>query len=793
MARAGPGAGRGVFGSLRARTRTTVKGIVQGVGFRPFVYQLARSLGLGGWVRNTSEGVIIEAEGEREQVDEFLRLLREKAPPVAEITAVSAQGMAPTGERDFAILSSAGDEPPEPVIPAEIATCADCEREVGDAADRRFHYPFTNCTNCGPRFTIIRGIPYDRPNTTMSVFRMCPECQREYDDPADRRFHAQPNACPRCGPRVELDGRAGEGRDPAEPVMRAGRLLREGRIVAVKGLGGFHLACDARNGQALRELRRRKGRSEKPFALMVRDLAQAQQLCLINDEERKLLESPQRPIVLLRARPESGIADEVAPANLYLGLMLPYTPLHHLLFEAAPPALVMTSGNLAEEPICHTNQGAALKLGAIADHILAHDRDIHLPCDDSVARVVGGRPMLIRRSRGYVPRAIALPGAAPPVLAVGGEERNTFCMLIGDRAVLSPHIGDLDNVETLDYFERAIEHLGMLFRWHPKVIAHDLHPEYLSTKYAMTRADCRLVGVQHHHAHAASVMADAGVEGPVLAASLDGAGYGTDGAIWGGEFLVASLTGFERMAHLAYVPMPGGAAAVRRPGRMALAYLVRAYGDEAQRLGRELMPHLDGREAKVAGLQAARGLNSPKTSSMGRLFDAVSALLGICDEMTYSGQPAVELEMAARECCAEQRGGVLARAGAPGRSPTPAYDFEIDASVRPWQIDPAPIVRAVVHDIRAGVDRAEIAARFHHAVAALIAEACAAMARETGLSQVALGGGVFQNAYLLELLLEMLPRRGLAPLVHAQAPPNDGGVALGQAVVAAAMEKARCA
>jgi hydrogenase maturation protein HypF len=762
------------------------------VGFRPFVYQLARSLELGGWVRNTSEGVIIEAEGERERVEEFLRLLREKAPPVAEITALAAQGVAPTGEREFSILSSDADEQPQPVIPADIATCADCEHEVADAADRRFHYPFTNCTNCGPRFTIIRGIPYDRPKTTMSAFRMCPDCRREYDDPADRRFHAQPNACPRCGPRVELDGTSA-GRDPAAPVARAGELLGEGRIIAVKGLGGFHLACDARCAAAVRELRQRKGRSDKPFALMVRDLAEARRICLINDEERKLLESPQRPIVLLRARPGNGIAPEVAPENLYLGLMLPYTPLHRLLFETAPPALVMTSGNLAEEPICHTNEQAAAKLGAIADHFLTHDRDIYLPCDDSVARVVAGRPMLIRRSRGYVPRAVAVPfhgersRSAPPVLAVGGEERNTFCMLIADRAVMSQHLGDLDNVETLDYFQRSIEHLGMLFRWQPKVIAHDLHPEYLSTKYVLKRADaaarnaslrgasCTLVGVQHHHAHAASVMADAGVEAPVIAASLDGAGYGTDGAVWGGEFLVASLTGFERIAHLAYVPMPGGAAAVRRPGRMALAHLMRGYGDEAERLALELMPYLDPREAKAAALQAERGFNSPMTSSMGRLFDAVSALLGICEETTYTGQPAVELEMAA------QRGGF-----------TP-YPFAIDICARPWQIDPAPIIRAVVDDIRAGVDRAEIAARFHHTVAALIAEVCEAMGRETGLSQVALGGGVFQNAYLLELLLEILPRRGLTPLIHSQVPPNDGGLALGQAVIAAAIEEQRCA
>jgi hydrogenase maturation protein HypF len=751
-----------------ARTRTTVKGIVQGVGFRPFVYQLARSLGLGGWVRNTSEGVIIETEGEQERLDDFLRLLREKAPPASDITAISARSLPPSGERDFAILTSAAEELPEPVIPADIATCGDCEREVADPLDRRFHYPFTNCTNCGPRFTIIRGIPYDRPNTTMSAFRMCPDCQREYDDPADRRFHAQPNACPRCGPRVALDGATASAGDPAQAVARAGRLLGEGRIVAVKGLGGFHLACDARNAQTVSELRRRKGRSQKPFAVMVRDLAEARRLCAINEDERTLLESPQRPIVLLRARADNDIAREVAPENLYLGLMLPYTPLHRLLLDAAPPALVMTSGNLAEEPICHTNDGARAKLGGIADHFLTHDRDIHLPCDDSVARVVAGRPMLIRRSRGYVPRAIALPFAAPPVLAVGAEERNTFCMLVGDRAVVSQHIGDLDNVETLDYFERSIEHLGMLFRWRPEVIAHDLHPEYLSTKYARARQHCKLIGVQHHHAHAVSVMADAGVRGPVLAASLDGAGYGTDGAIWGGEFLVAGLADFERMAHLAYVPMPGGAAAVRRPGRMALAHLMRAYGDEAERVALDLMPHLDAREANAALLQASRGLNSPQTSSMGRLFDAVSALLGICAETTYTGQPAVELEMAAAE-------GSFA-----------PYPFSIDTSTRPWQIDPAPIIRGVVEDIRGGVDRGVIAARFHHTVAHLIADVCAMMARETGLTQVALGGGVFQNAYLVELLVEMLPQRGLEPLMHSQVPPNDGGLSLGQAVIAAA-------
>jgi hydrogenase maturation protein HypF len=773
---------------LIARTRATVKGIVQGVGFRPFVYQLARSLELGGWVRNTSQGVVIETEGERERVDEFLRRLRENAPPASDITAVTAQELPPAGERDFVIVASAGDALPAPVIPADIATCADCEGEVGDAADRRHHYPFTNCTNCGPRFTIIRGIPYDRPNTTMAAFRMCPECQREYDDPGDRRFHAQPNACPRCGPRVTLDGavasrqtlKAGERVDPAEPVLRAGALLRQGRVVAVKGLGGFHLACDARNAEAVRELRRRKGRSQKPFALMVRDLDEAQRLCFVGEEERRLLESPQRPIVLLRERAANGIAREVAPRNLYLGLMLPYTPLHRLLFKTAPPALVMTSGNLAEEPICHANDEARAKLVHIADHFLTHDRDIHLPCDDSVARVIAGAPMLIRRSRGHVPRAIALPlcdctEAPLPVLGVGGEERNAFCMLVGERAVLSQHVGDLDNVETLDYFERSIEHLAELFRWRPQVIAYDLHPEYLSTKYALRRTDCRLIAVQHHHAHAASVMADVGVAGPVLAASLDGAGYGSDGAIWGGEFLVARYASFERMAHLAYVPMPGGAAAVRRPARMALAHLARAYGEQAERIARELMPQLAAREARAALLQARRGVNSPLTSSMGRLFDAVSALLGICVETTYTGQPAVELEIAAAE-------GAF-----------PPYPFAVDASAQPWQADPAPIIRAIVDDIRAGVERAAIAARFHHTIAALVAELCAAMARETGLTQVALSGGVFQNAYLVELLTDILPRRGLTPLLHRQAPPNDGGLALGQAVIAAAMENARCA
>jgi hydrogenase maturation protein HypF len=749
------------------------------------VYQLARSLGLAGWVRNTSEGVIIETEGDQERLDEFLRLVREQAPPAAEITGVSARAMPPTGDREFTIRASDGDESPEPVIPADIATCAECAREVADAADRRFHYPFTNCTNCGPRFTIIRGIPYDRPNTTMSVFRMCPDCQREYDDPADRRFHAQPNACPRCGPRVALDGSTATGADPSAPIACAGGLLQDGRIVAVKGLGGFHLACDARDAQAVSELRRRKGRSQKPFALMVRNLEEAERLCCINEAERSLLESPQRPIVLLRARTGNGIAPEVAPKNIYLGLMLPYTPLHQLLFDTAPPALVMTSGNLAEEPICHTNEEAKAKLSGIADHFLTHDRDIYLPCDDSVARVVAGRPMLIRRSRGYVPRALALPFDAPPVLAVGGEERNTFCMLVGDRAVISQHVGDLDNVETLDYFERSVEHLGTLFRWQPAIIAYDLHPEYLSTKWALRQTDRRLVAVQHHHAHAVSVMADAGVDTPVLAASLDGAGYGTDGALWGGEFMVASFAGFERMAHLAYVPMPGGAAAVRRPARMALAYLQQAYGDEAERIALDLMPHLDPKDARAAVTQAARGFNSPLTSSMGRLFDAVSALLGICAETTYTGQPAVELEMAAAtwDSRSSDRAHSLRSASAT------AYACAIEAASRPWQIDPAPIIRGVVDDIRAGVEVDAIAARFHHTIGALIADVCAMMSRETGLTQVALGGGVFQNAYLVELLMRMLPERGLAPLVHSQAPPNDGGLALGQAVIAAALAK----
>jgi len=756
---------------MTARRRALVRGTVQGVGFRPFVFQLARRLGLAGCVLNAPEGVTIEVEGSPDRLDEFERRLRTEAPPLARIVEVRVETVQPTGETGFAIRSSDGAAAPRPVIPADVATCANCRREIADPEDRRCGYPFTNCVNCGPRYTIVREIPYDRPHTTMQVFRMCPACRAEYEDPTNRRFHAQPNACPDCGPRLALDG---DDQVSAQAALaQVGERLAAGEIVAIKGLGGFHLACDARSDAAVRLLRERKGRGLKPFAIMVRDLEEARRVCRVGDLDARLLASPESPIVIMPRRPEGGVSAEAAPGNTTLGLLLPYTPLHHLLFEHAPPALVMTSGNLAEEPIAYRNEEAIERLGHIADHFLTHNRDIHLPCDDSVARIADGGPLLLRRARGYVPRPIELGFEAPPVLACGGEQKNTICILSGSQAVLSQHIGDLDNVETLDYFERVVRHFEALFEFAPEIVAHDLHPEYLSTKWAKGMQGVRLEAVQHHHAHMAGVMADNGLEGEVIAVTFDGTGYGVDGAVWGGEFLVGGRAAFRRAAHLRYLRLPGAAAAIESPARMALAYLHECFGEEAGEKAERLLPGLAEGEADVVRRLIERGVNSPWTSSMGRLFDAVSALLGVCRHVTYEGQAAIELEMIADP------------------AETGAYDFDAAPGEDGLEIDVRPAVAGVVEDAEAGVPRERIAARFHETVARMTTAVCRRLADETGLERVMVTGGVAQNMLLLERVLAGLRGGGLAPYLNRQVPCNDGGLAFGQAVVAAARSGGR--
>ncbi len=757
------------------RRRIQVRGVVQGVGFRPFVYHLARRHDLRGWVCNTSSGVDIEAEGAPQAVDAFLQALTVEAPPLARIDAIEVHELPPNGDATFEIRHSQAQPGRFQPISPDVATCDACLAEVMDPADRRYRYPFTNCTHCGPRFTIIRDIPYDRPQTTMAAFAMCPECQAEYDDPANRRFHAQPNACPMCGPHLALVPTPGESLPPDlpdDPIEATRVLLAHGRIVAIKGLGGFHLACDARNEEAVQRLRARKGRVGKPFALMARDLETIRSLCEVNDDEAKRLCGRERPIVLLRARLQNGIAPSVAPRQRNLGIMLPYTPLHHLLLQPAPgipDVLVMTSGNLSEEPIAIGNEEALMRLRDLADAFLLHNRDIYIRCDDSVVRVFRGAELPIRRSRGYAPYPVHLGADAIPLLACGAELKNTFCLTRGPYAFLSQHIGDLENVETLRSFEMSVAHFERLFRVHPQALAYDLHPDYLATRYALQRAgreSLPAIGVQHHHAHIAACLAEHQRPGPVIGVAFDGTGYGEDGAIWGGEFLIADLHGYRRAAHLAYVPLPGGDAAVRRTYRMAWSHLRHAFGSiwpDVPAL-REVSPA----ERRVVERQIVTGLNAPPTSSMGRLFDAISALCGICLEATYEGQAAIELEMLADP------------------AEDDAYEWPLPdaAGDGPWAIDPAPVVRAVVAEVRKGVEVATIAARFHNAVAAMVAEMCRRLRTATGLNEVALSGGVWQNVLLLERTLARLEAAGFTVYTHHLVPPNDGGLALGQAAVA---------
>lgn len=751
------------------RRRLEVQGLVQGVGFRPFVYRLARECRLAGWVRNTSRGVELEVEGPWQAVEDFLTRLEKEAPPLARLEAVRVTEAVPRQETGFVIRESREGGATEPAIPPDVGLCADCAREILDPADRRYRYPFTNCTNCGPRFTLIREVPYDRVKTTMAVFPMCEACRREYEDPGDRRFHAEPTACPACGPRAWVEAPAGQV-VPGEAVQVAAVLLRAGRIVAIKGLGGFHLACDARRGEAVRLLRERKGRRDKPFAVMVRDLAEAHRLAELNDEALRLLMSPARPIVLAPMRPDAGLAPEVAPGHRLVGLLLPYTPLHLLLMKEAPPALVMTSGNLSEEPLVFRNDEAREKLAPLADAFLFHDREIQVPCDDSVLRAVPGGVIPIRRARGYVPQTVSLPLAVPEeVLGVGAEQKSTFCLARGERALLSQHLGDLDSPETYDYFRLAVAHLTALSRRQPRVVAHDLHPGYLSTRYARELAEVRRMGVQHHHAHVAACLAENGCTGPALGLALDGTGFGPDGTVWGGELLRADLASYTRLGHLRPVPLPGGEAAIRRPVRMAAAYLFAAYGEEdyaarAAELGLGFEP-LEGR---ILQRQLCSGWQSPLTSSAGRLLDALAAALNLCRVRTYEGQPAIILEMAATA----------------GEEPWYPFPVRREGGVLLWE---GPVLfRAAVEDFLSGTPAARVAGRIHASLVAGLAEGLREAREFTRLNLVALSGGVFQNALLLKGLKERLEELGFEVLTHRQTPPNDGCISLGQVAVAGA-------
>jgi hydrogenase maturation protein HypF len=727
-----------------------VEGTVQGVGFRPFVHGLATGLGLSGLVGNDARGVFIEVEGDPEAVERFLGGLREP-PPLAVIERITTRALPPGGSRGFAIVGSDDNGRRAALVAADSATCDDCLRELRDPADRRHGYPFVNCTGCGPRFTIVTDVPYDRPNTTMARFAMCDACAAEYHDPADRRFHAQPVCCPACGPRLALRDAGGRNL-PGDPVKAARALLADGGVLALKGLGGYHLAATARDESAVAALRSRKRREDKPFAVMVADVPAARRLAAVAPAEEALLTSARRPIVLLRRRADAPLAGSVAPGNRFVGVMLPYTPLHHLL---AGEPLVLTSGNVSDEPIAYRDEDAFARLGAIADAFLTHDRPIHVRTDDSVTRVFRGRELPVRRSRGYVPAPLPLPPGGPAVLACGAQLKNTFCLAHDGRAFVSHHIGDLENHETLRAYEEGVAHFSRLFAITPSVVAHDLHPEYLSTKYALDRG-LPPVGVQHHHAHIAACLADNEQAGPVIGVAFDGTGYGTDGTLWGGEFLVADLVGFERAGHLLPVPLPGGAAAIREPWRMAAAYGVPAGLDVARRNA----PDWD----RVVAL-ARRGIGSPPTSSVGRLFDAVAAVLGVRDRVTYEGQAAVELEQRAD----------------PGEQG--AYPVRLDGG-SPFTVRGADLVAAVVADLASGVPA--VAARFHNTIARLVVAGAVRVRETTGLTRVALSGGVFQNVLLLDRAVAGLEAEGFTVLVHRRVPPNDGGISLGQAAVATA-------
>ena len=756
-----------------------MRGIVQGVGFRPFIYALARRHALCGVVRNDSEGVHIEVEGPLEELESFLRGIREEAPPLAVVEGVAWSPSAVLGEREFRIEESRAGDRRSALVSPDTATCGECLAELLDPADRRYRYPFTNCTNCGPRFTITRSVPYDRPATTMAGFTLCPECQREYDDPSDRRFHAQPNACPDCGPRLRLLDRFGHelrGK-PEDPVLRAAGMLRGRSIFAIKGLGGYHLSCDPFDEKAVKTLRGRKVRQDKPFALMVRDVEQARELCWISSAEEALLTSPARPVVLLKRREGSGVVEEVAPRQETLGVMLAYTPLHYLLLRDAGIPLVMTSGNRSDEPIAYRDEEAMKQLGSIADYFLVHDRPIYMRTDDSVVRLVGGTPYPLRRARGYAPAPLGMRESfGRHVLACGGELKNTFCVARGRHAFLSHHIGDLENYETLRSFTEGVDHYRDLFDVEPEVVAYDLHPEYLSTKYAreLEEGGMPAVGVQHHHAHVASCLADneRPSEERAIGVALDGTGYGTDGAVWGGEFFEGSIReGFARRGHLEYAPLPGGTAAIREPWRGAVARLVTLYGEEETlKLPLAVVRRVGERNVRLVARLVERGLNTPPTSSSGRLFDAVAALVGVpgSRRSTYEGQAAVELELAASGPAEE------------------GYPFRLLAiSEGPgWVVETGRILRGVVEDLLAGRSAGEISSKFHRAVAEVVVAGCERIREEGGPGVVALSGGTFQNLLLLEQVSGLLEERGFVAYRHRRVPANDGGLALGQAVLA---------
>jgi len=763
---------------MHNRIRIQITGTVQGVGFRPFIYNLAKKYKLKGFCLNDSRGILIEVQGE--MIDRFIEEIKTSSPPLSRIEELTSRILADeVSYKDFSIRESVSHEGSFTLVSPDIATCHDCIKELFDPMDRRYHYPFINCTNCGPRYSITKNIPYDRSNTTMAHFTMCETCENEYHNPVNRRFHAQPNACTVCGPQLMLLNNEGFAVQTQDPISTVCTLLEDGKIVAVKGLGGYHIACDATSHNVVSTLRKRKHRDDKSFAVMINDLDTIKQLCYVNKKEETLLSSPQRPIVLLRKKVKYVIADNVATDNNYLGVMLPYTPLHYLLIAESNAPLVMTSGNPSNEPIVYNDNNALLKLSAIADYFLVHDRDIFMRCDDSVVKVVEDKEMIIRRSRGYAPFPVRLQYAFPkPVLACGTFLKNTFCLARGNHAFLSHHIGDLDNAETLDSFATSIEHYKSLFNIKPEVIAYDLHPEYLSTRYALAQRDDMIkIGVQHHHAHIVSCMAENGIHHKVIGVAFDGLGYGDDGNFWGGEFFVADLSGYERAGHLDYVPMPGGEQAIKEPWRMAISYLYRIYGENLYNLS-HLHPLIfinNGTKYKKSEIilkMLSQKINAPLTSSMGRLFDGVASIIGLQHIANYEGQAAIRLESIADVYT------------------TSFYPFEININdntacnssvcIIRWQ----KIIESILDDLKNNISESLISAKFHNSIIEIVLHVCKTVRDNNHLNDVVLSGGVFQNNFLLRRLIDKLNSNRFKVYFNEKVPCNDGGISLGQAVIA---------
>ena len=740
------------------------------MGFRPFIFGLAARTRLCGYVLNSARGVEIEVEGKSQSIEEFLNVLKSAPPPLAVIKGIETEPVAPRGYCSFEIRSSERTEIPRVLISPDYGTCPDCLRELSDPNDRRYRYPFINCVQCGPRYTIIQRLPYDRPHTVMDAFPMCEACRREYEDPTDRRFHAEPVCCPDCGPQVWLADSAGTKMDSGDPIRRLALDLRRGTIAAVKGLGGFHLVCDATNDRVVRELRTRKARDEKPFAIMARDLDEARRIVYITDETAVLLTGNERPIVLLPKRLDNGLSESIAPQSGNLGVMLPYTPLHHLLMNEAGRALVMTSGNVADEPIAHTNDDALQRLAGIAGQFLFHDREIHIRTDDSIVRRGAGGTRFIRRSRGYAPFPVELPNeeGGPELLAVGGELKNTICVTRGRYAFLSHHIGDLRNAPAYTAFLQAIQHLSGVLKIDPQAVVCDSHPDYLSTRYAKERG-IPLLQVQHHYAHIASVLAETKRTDRVIGVSFDGLGWGDDGDIWGGEFFICDLSGYERVANLRRVPLPGGDAASKRPCRMGYVYLREAYNDRCDELADELIPSVSHTERKIVSKLIGRRFQCPFTTSSGRLFDAAAALIGIRDVNTYEAQAPMELEGWALR--AKEEDGF--------------YPARIEEMEDRFVADTMDLIKGIVSNRQEGIPRAVCAMRFHLSIARLILETCKRLRDRTRLSTVALSGGVFSNIILLEKLIPLLEHEGFEILLNSMVPAGDGGLSLGQAAVAA--------